>query len=87
MFKALFRVMIGASLSWIITADHYGRILTGTPGLGLACRFNDMETAWFGQWGERIAYCIDLDAAELEEDVWQNTKDRITAAIREKEHQ
>ena len=76
--KSVFLASTVAAITWFVTADHYGRILTGTPGMGLGCRMNGLQTVWYGKWGERTAYCVDLENAVPEQDVWRSIRERNT---------
>lgn len=69
--------LTGAALSWIITADHYGRIVTNSPGAGFMCRVYGMNTIRAGYWGNQETVCADLSYATPEADLWADFELRL----------
>lgn len=66
-------VLIGAFLSWLMSADHYGRIGRGDTTAGIMCRVHGMDTVRVGAFLEAPEYvCIDLRYATPERDLWDH---------------
>ena len=52
--------LLGALLSWLITADFYGKIITKEYLFGLPCKMYGLDTVTTGKIFERESFCVDL---------------------------
>lgn len=71
-------LLAGAFLSWLITADHYGRIMTNTTRFGLMCRMYGLDTVTsYHSVFDQTSLCVDLTYATPEDDLKQDFWDRF----------
>ena len=77
MMRMAVSFICGAALSWLVTADHYGRIMTSSPGMGIACRIYGLDTVRAGYWSDQQSVCIDLQWATPEAVLWGEIKYKI----------
>lgn len=68
----------GAILTFVIVADHYGRLITNSTISGILCRVHGLDGMIVGEWGEKKeVWCVDMLNAVPEQQLFDEMIDSL----------